>query len=44
MREKDEFDFNAVLEAGVYLDTLWLSEAICGCYGEQHPWLNRLRV
>ena len=42
LREKDEIDFKAVIEAGVAMDKEWLRDAISHSYGMQHPWLPQL--
>lgn len=41
-REKDEVDFDAVLQSGISLESGWLRNAISLSYGAQHPWLARL--
>ena len=43
MREKDQIDFDAVIEADVPIDRTWLRSAISQCYGPQHPWLPRIQ-
>lgn len=42
IREKDQRDFDAVLDAGVAMDGAWLRNAISLTYGAQHPWLARI--
>lgn len=42
VREKDQVDFDAVLDRQIDLDTIWLREAITLTYGSGHPWLARL--
>jgi hypothetical protein len=42
LREKDEIDFKAVMEAGVAMDREWLRHAIAHSYGTEHPWLQLL--
>ena len=42
LREKDEFDFVAVLESGIEFDREWLCTAIEKVYGDDHPWISRL--
>lgn len=41
-REKDQADFDAVIDAEVEMDCGWLRNAISQTYGPQHPWLNRI--
>ena len=41
-QEKDEVDFDAVINSGISIDKNWLRYAIACCYGESHPWLERL--
>ena len=43
LREKDEIDFNAVIDSGVSMDVEWLREAISHSHGDGHPWLKSLR-
>lgn len=42
IREKDQIDFDAVIDSQVALDGPWLREAIEQVYGSQHPWLERI--
>ncbi len=43
LREKDEIDFNAVIDSGVSMDVKWLRSAISHSHGDEHPWLKSLR-
>jgi hypothetical protein len=42
LRDKDEIDFKAVVEAESAMDKEWLRDAISHSYGTQHPWLPLL--
>ena len=41
-RNKDQIDFNALMESNAELDLAWLRAAITCSYGATHPWLERL--
>lgn len=41
-REKNQIDFEAVINSGITLNTKWLGHAISHSYGVNHPWLKRL--
>ena len=40
IREKDQVDFDAVIDAGIPINSAWLRHAISQTYGHQHPWLK----
>jgi len=40
--EKDQIDFDAVMNSGITLDTNWLRNAISHSYGITHSWLKSL--
>lgn len=42
LREKDQIDFDAVINSGIDLDVKWLRAAISSTCGTQHPWLSLL--
>ena len=41
-REKDQIDFEAIIDSGISVNTNWLRRAISHSYGAMHPWLKRL--
>lgn len=42
IREKDQIDFEAVIDSQVALDGVWLRDAIEQVYGSRHAWLARI--
>ena len=42
IRDKDQLDFDAVIDSGIEFDTQWLRNAISQTYGPKHLWLKRL--
>ena len=42
VRDKDQIDFDAVIDSEVALDGAWLRGAIKQVYGARHAWLDRI--
>lgn len=42
IREKDQTDFEAVIDSGIAFDAAWLRSAITHTYGSEHSWLARI--